>query len=60
VTVLFDANVLIGLLITNHIHHAAAEAWLAGGIERCATCPITQGSLTRLLLRSARPPGPPW
>jgi len=51
VTVLLDANVLIALLVADHVHHGAAETWLAGATGRFATCPITQGSLVRLLIR---------
>jgi toxin-antitoxin system PIN domain toxin len=54
VTVLLDANVLIALLVDDHVHHRAAEAWFAGGSDAIATCPITQGSLVRLLLREGQ------
>jgi toxin-antitoxin system PIN domain toxin len=54
VTVLLDANVLIALLVDDHVHHQAAEAWFAGGSDPIATCPITQGSLVRLLLREGQ------
>jgi uncharacterized protein len=54
VTVLLDANVLIALIVDDHVHHEAAEAWFAGGTEPIATCPITQGSLVRLLLREGQ------
>ncbi len=50
-TVLLDANVLIALLVDDHVHHAAAEDWFAGLSGNFATCPVTQGSLMRLLLR---------
>ncbi len=50
-TVLLDANVLIALLVDDHVHHAAAENWFVGLGENFATCPITQGSLMRLLIR---------
>ena len=50
-TVLLDANVLIALIVDDHVHHEAAEAWLAGSTQPIASCPITQGSLVRLLLR---------
>ena len=53
-TVLLDANVLIALLVADHVHHDAAEAWLAGTGSRFATCPITQGSLVRLLVREGQ------
>lgn len=54
-TVLLDANVLIALLVDDHIHHQAAENWFAGMAGSFATCPITQGSLMRLLIREGQP-----
>ena len=54
-TVLLDANVLIALLVEDHVHHDAAENWLAGISGSFATCPITQGSLMRLLIREGQP-----
>ncbi len=52
--VLLDANVLIGLLVADHVHHPAAEIWLASTTDRFATCPITEGSLMRLLIRQGQ------
>jgi uncharacterized protein len=54
VTVLLDANVLIALLVDDHVHHTAAESWFAGMAANFATCPVTQGSLLRLLLREGQ------
>lgn len=54
-TVLLDANVLIALLVDDHVHHAAAENWFAGLRGNFATCPVTQGSLMRLLIREGQP-----
>lgn len=54
-TVLLDANVLIALLVDDHVHHAAAENWFTGLDGSFATCPITQGSLMRLLIREGQP-----
>lgn len=54
-TVLLDANVLIALLVDDHVHHAAAENWFAGLDGTFATCPVTQGSLLRLLIREGQP-----
>jgi toxin-antitoxin system PIN domain toxin len=54
VTVLLDANVLIAVLVADHVHHDAAEAWLASIEDRFATCPITEGSLMRLLIREGQ------
>ncbi len=53
-TTLLDANVLIALVVEDHVHHEAAEAWFAGTSEAIATCPITQGSLVRLLIREGQ------
>ena len=50
-THLLDANVLVALVVPDHVHHDAAEAWLAGGDHPFATCPITEGALVRLLVR---------
>ena len=46
---------LIALLVADHVHHDAAEAWLTSGADRFATCPITEGSLVRLLVREGQP-----
>ncbi|MGH9170546.1 MAG: TA system VapC family ribonuclease toxin [Acidimicrobiales bacterium] len=50
-TVLLDANVLISLVVADHVHHDSAEAWLSTSGDGFATCPSTQGSLLRLLIR---------
>lgn len=50
-TALLDANVLIALVVAEHVHHDAAEHWFVNSDEKFATCPNTQGSLVRLLLR---------
>jgi toxin-antitoxin system PIN domain toxin len=54
VTVLLDANVLIALLVGDHVHHSSAETWFLGVTDGFATCPITQGSLIRLLVREGQ------
>jgi uncharacterized protein len=54
VTVLLDANVLIALIVTEHVQHDAAADWLAASDSRFATCPITQGSLVRFLVRAGQ------
>jgi toxin-antitoxin system PIN domain toxin len=54
VTTLLDANVLIALVVTEHVHHDAAAEWLSGTEDEFATCPITQGSLARFLLRAGQ------
>jgi uncharacterized protein len=55
VTVLLDANVLIALVVDDHVHHAVAESWFAGLDGNFATCPVTEGSLMRLLIREGQP-----
>ncbi len=48
---LLDGNVLVALIDEAHVHHAPARQWfshLSGGF---ATCPITQGTLMRLVMR---------
>jgi uncharacterized protein len=54
VTFLLDANVLIALLVDDHVHHEAAENWFVGMGGNFATCPVTQGSLMRLLIREGQ------
>lgn len=54
-TALLDANVLIALLVDDHVHHQAAENWFVDMAGNFATCPITQGSLVRLLIREGQP-----
>lgn len=49
-TVLLDGNVLVAATVADHVHHDAVERWLAGS-SGFATCPVTQGTLLRLLLR---------
>jgi toxin-antitoxin system PIN domain toxin len=54
-TALLDTNVLIALVVADHVHHDAAEAWFVTGAAAFATCPITQGGLIRLLVRHGHP-----
>ncbi|MCV7193558.1 TA system VapC family ribonuclease toxin [Mycolicibacterium brumae] len=51
-TTLLDSNVLIALAVAEHVHHDAASEWLGSSTEHFSTCPITQGSLMRFLLRA--------
>lgn len=53
-TVLLDANVLIALVVAEHVHHDAAADWLMASDTGFATCPMTQGSLVRFLVRSGQ------
>ena len=53
-TALLDANVLIALVVAEHVHHDAAAEWLSESDAGFATCPITQGSLVRFLIRTGQ------
>lgn len=53
-TALLDANVLIALAVAEHVHHDVAAEWLAVSNAAFATCPITQGSLVRFLVRTGQ------
>jgi toxin-antitoxin system PIN domain toxin len=55
-SVLLDPNVLIALVVADHVHHSAAESWFAELDGGFATCPITQCSLVRLLVRTGQEP----
>lgn len=52
--VLLDANVLVALVVEDHVHHQAADTWFSRLDTPFATCPLTQGSLVRLLLREGQ------
>ncbi len=53
-TTLLDANVLIALVVADHVHHDVAEKWFADSDGGFATCPATEGSLLRLLIREGQ------
>jgi len=47
---LFDVNVLIALLDSQHVHHAAAhEWWSANRVYGWASCPLTQNGFVRIV-----------
>jgi toxin-antitoxin system PIN domain toxin len=53
---LLDVNVLIALLDADHVHHAAAHAWLAANIEHgWASCPLTQNGCIRIMSQPSYP-----
>ena len=56
-TFLLDANVLISLVDPDHVHHERATDWFSQQNGPFATCPITQGSLIRHLLRAGHTAG---
>ncbi|TFH15636.1 MAG: PIN domain-containing protein [Acidimicrobiales bacterium] len=51
---LADGNVLVALTVVDHVHHAAAIGWFERTRPELATCPITEGTLLRFLLREGR------
>ena len=50
-TVLLDGNVLIALAFPDHMHAPRASRWFAALEDSFATCPITQGTLVRFVIR---------
>jgi hypothetical protein len=53
-TFLVDGNVLIALTVVDHIHHDVAIEWFEADEPDLATCPITEGTLLRFLLREGQ------
>lgn len=51
-TYLADGNLLIALTVVEHIHHQSALTWFDIDQPGLATCPITQGTLIRFLIRN--------
>jgi toxin-antitoxin system PIN domain toxin len=50
-THLLDGNVLVALTDAAHVHHGPAVDWFRATNVAFATCPVTQGTLLRMLLR---------
>ncbi|MGI9577998.1 MAG: TA system VapC family ribonuclease toxin [Microthrixaceae bacterium] len=48
---LADGNVLVALTVADHVHHEVAMDWFGQTRPDLATCPITQGTLLRFLIR---------
>lgn len=53
-TLLLDGNVLVALVVTDHVHHEKAVDWFGADEGAFATCPITQGTLIRFLVREGQ------
>ena len=49
--VLLDGNILVALAYPPHVQHQAAREWFGRHTAPFATCPITQGTLVRMLLK---------
>ncbi|WP_349258669.1 TA system VapC family ribonuclease toxin [Steroidobacter sp.] len=53
---LFDVNVLIALLDTDHVGHAVATSWFATHLEHgWASCPITENGTARIMASTGYP-----
>ncbi len=51
---LLDANVLIALCWSNHVHHSAAHSWFKGhAAQGWASCAFTQSAFVRVILQPA-------
>lgn len=50
--VLADGNVLVALAVEDHVHHGVALDWFEGSSDELATCPLTEGTLLRFLIRA--------
>ena len=48
--VLLDGNILVALAYPPHVQHQTARRWFGRHTAAFATCPITQGTLVRMLL----------
>lgn len=58
-TYLLDVNVLIALIDTAHVQHAAAKAWFST-VGQCswATCPLTENGVLRIVGNPRYPNSP--
>ena len=50
-TYLLDANALIALVVSDHVHHDTVASWSAR-VDGVAVCPVVEGALVRFLVRS--------
>ena len=46
-----DGNLLVALTVVEHLHHEVALEWFEQAEPDQATCPITEGTLVRFLIR---------
>ncbi len=51
---LADGNVLVALTVIEHVHHDLALNWFENEQPNLATCPMTEGTLLRFLMRAGR------
>lgn len=54
-TWLLDGNVLVAMILPDHVAHGRAHRWLANvGNHAIATCPVTEGTLFRLHMQQGK------
>lgn len=53
-TYLADGNLLVALTVVDHIHNEVALDWFEQNEPDLATCPITEGTLLRFLIREGQ------
>jgi toxin-antitoxin system PIN domain toxin len=53
--VLAEGNVLVALTVAEHVHHGSALGWFESSEATLATCPFTEGTLLRFLVREGLP-----
>ena len=51
-TFLADGNVLVALTVVDHVHNSVALNWFENDQPNLATCPMTEGTLLRFLMRA--------
>lgn len=51
---LADANLLIAMTVVDHVHHEVALGWFERTEAEISTCPITEGTLLRFLIRAGK------
>ncbi len=53
-TFLADGNLLVALTVVDHLHHEIALQWFEQAEPDLATCPITEGTLIRFVIREGQ------
>lgn len=53
-TLLADGNLLVALAVVEHVHHDVALDWFETREPELATCPVTEGTLLRFLVREGQ------
>lgn len=51
---LADGNLLVALTVVDHVRHEVALEWFEQAEPDLATCPITEGTLVRFIIREGQ------